>query len=359
MGVFSDISESKIFKDEEVLSTDYVPDILPHRENEIKQIAKNILPLSKGRKAQNTFVYGPPGIGKTSVVKNVFREFEDFSEQVRGIYINCWDFRTPTALLTQIIIELGQFVQRRGWSRDEIMQKLTETLKKRVKGLVICLDEVDQLEMSAIYDLLRIEQYVDTPVGLIFISNDRFVFFKAEPRIRSSLGIEEIEFKPYNHAEMKDILTERAKHAFRSFDQSVITLCSNHAVSKGGDVRIGLQCLLKAGRLADNRGSSKVEVDDAKTVMKDIGKVKPEILKEKINEHEKILLEAIEDGKKYSSGELYEKYKKIAEERFKDDGEIEPVTDRSLRDFVNHLNEIGLLEISDKKVGKSRLIWIK
>ncbi len=359
MGIFSDISESRIFKNEEVLSTEYIPDILPHRENEIKQIARNILPLSKGRKAQNTFIYGPPGIGKTSVIKNVFEEFEKYSDQVRCVYINCWDYRTPTALLTQIIIELGQFVQRRGWSRDEIIQKLTETLKKRAKGLVVCLDEVDQLEMSALYDLLRIGQYVDTPVGIVLISNDQFVFSNAEPRIRSSLGKEDIEFKSYSHVEMKDILEERAKNAFHSYDSVIITLCANHAVKKRGDVRIGLQCLLKAGRMAEEQGAKRVEVEQMKAVIKAVGEVKADILKDKLNNHEKLLLEALSDGKKYTSGELYNRYNEIVKDRFGEKHSIEPVTDRSLRDFVNHLNDVGLIEMSEKKVGKSRLIWIK
>ncbi len=354
MGVFSDLGESRIFKDEEVLSTEHLPEFLPHRESEIKQIARNLLPLSKGKKPQNTFLFGPPGVGKTSVVKYVFREFEDYSEQVRAIYINCWDFRTPTALLTQLIIELGFFVQRRGWSKDEIIGKLAEALNKRAKGVAICLDEVDQLEVSVLYDLLRINQYVKTPVGIVFISNNPHVFLKAEPRIRSSLNSDDIEFKSYNLTEMKDILKERTNEAFHSFDVGVVTLCANHAIKKGGDVRVGLHCLLRAGRLADQKNAIKVTVEHVKQILKDVKDVKPKILEEKANEHEKILLEILKDGKKWASGKLYKKYNEVAKKK-----ELEPVSDRSLRDFVKHLNELNLIEISEKKIGKSRLIWIK
>jgi len=350
MKVFSDIGESSVFKNEEVLLTQYLPEMMPHRDGEIKQIARNLMPLAKGRKSQNTFLFGPPGIGKTSVVKYVFREFEEYSEHVKCVYINCWDHRTPTALLTQLIIELGVFVQRRGWSRDEIMAKLTEVLNKGAKGIALCLDEVDQLDMSALYDLLRINQYAKTPVGIVFISNNPHVFAKAEPRIRSSLGTDNIEFKSYNINEMKNILIERASNTFHSFDPAIVMLCANHAVQKGGDVRVGLQCLLKAGRMTEQKNAKKVRVEHVKPVLKDIDEVKPEILKEKINKHESIVLEVLKDGKKLSSGELYEKYKKLADV---------PVSDRALRDFVNHLHEINLIEISEKKVGKSRMIWLK
>ncbi len=356
MSLFSDMNESRIFKDEEVLSTEYLPKLLPHRENEIKEIARNLSPLSKGKSPTNTFIFGSPGIGKTAVTKYVFSELDDYSEQVETVYINCWDYRTPTALLTQIIISLGFFVQRRGWSRDEIIDKLKEALSKGAKGVAVCLDEVDQLEMSALYDLLRINQYVETPVGLVFISNDSYVFSKAEPRIRSSLGADEIEFKAYTLNEMKEILDERAEKAFQSYNPAIVTLCANHAVNNGGDVRVGLQCLLKAGRKAEESGAEKVVVEHVKEVLDTVKKIKPKILEDKINEHEKILLDILKDGEKLSSGDLYDEYRKRARKKFKDT-DNSPVTDRSLRDFVRHLEDINLIEISEKKVGRSRLIW--
>jgi cell division control protein 6 len=353
MSVFSD-EESGLFVNEDILSTEHLPEMLPHRENDVQQLAHNMMPASRGSKPQNTFIFGPPGIGKTAVVKYVFREFEEYSERVRCIYVNCWDYRTSASLLTQLIIELGVFVQRRGWSRDEIMQKLVEALNKRAKAMIVCLDEVDQLDTDALYDLLRINQYVKTPVGIVFISNNPHVFAKAEPRIQSSLGIEELEFRAYSMDEMKDILGKRAKEAFRAYDAAVVTLAANQAVQKGGDVRIGLQCLMKAGRAAERRNARKVGVDDIKTALRTVDEVKPQIIKDRISEHERLLLDALKDGKKRKSGELYEGYRGLAKK-----AGVEDVTDRALRDFVNHLAELGMLEMSDKKIGKSRLVWLK
>ncbi|PIT85763.1 hypothetical protein COU36_01425, partial [Candidatus Micrarchaeota archaeon CG10_big_fil_rev_8_21_14_0_10_59_7] len=261
---------SGVFVNEDVLSTEHLPEMLPHREGDVQQLARNLMPAARGSRPQNTFIFGPPGIGKTAVVKYVFREFEEYSERVRCVYVNCWDYRTNASLLTQLIIELGVFVQRRGWSRDEIMQKLVEALNKRAKALVVCLDEVDQLDTDALYDLLRINQYVKTSVGVVFVSNNPHVFAKAEPRIRSSLGIEELEFRPYTLDEMKDILGRRAKEAFRAFDTAVVTLAANQGVQKGGDVRVGLQCLMKAGRAAERRNARKVAVEDVKTALKSV-----------------------------------------------------------------------------------------
>jgi len=354
MAVSFDDEDSGVFANEEVLSTEHLPEMLPHRENDVQQLARNLMPAARGNRPQNTFIFGPPGIGKTAVAKYVFRELEEYSERVRCVYVNCWDYRTSASLLTQLIIELGVFVQRRGWSRDEIMQKLVEALNKRTKAMVVCLDEVDQLDSEALYELLRINQYVKTPVGIVFVSNNPHAFAKAEPRIRSSLAIDEIEFRPYTLEEMKDILGRRAKDAFRTFDSAVVTLAANHAVQKGGDVRVGLQCLTKAGRAAERRKARKVAVEDVKTALKSVEEVKPQIIKERVSEHERLLLEALKGGNKRASAELYEKYRSLARK-----AGVEDVTDRALRDFVNHLAELGMIEMSEKKIGKSRLVWLK
>jgi len=335
------ISESKIFKNEEILSSEYLPEMLPHRENQIKELANKLLPAAKGRKPQSTFLFGPPGVGKTAVVKYVFREFEEYSG-IKAIYINCWDYRTAVAVLSKIVIDLGTFVQRRSMSKDEIIEKLKETCSKTRKGLIVCLDEVDQIEKEALYDLLRINQYIENPIGIVFISNNPFVFAEAEPRIRSSLSVEEIKFKAYSLEEMKSILKERAKLAFSGVEEGVVLLAANCAIQKGGDVRVGLDCLQKSGRIAEQENSDKVKVEHIKKILSQVKPAKPEILKEKIDDTEKIILEIVREKRYWLSGELYQSYC----ERFE-----KPVSERLFRDFVNHLAEINLIKIRERKRG--------
>lgn len=341
--------ELKIFKNEEVLSPDYLPDILPHREQQIKQLANNLLPASKGRKPQNTLIFGSPGIGKTAASKYVFREFENYSG-VKTVYLNCWDFNTPSAVLAKLVSEFGFFVQRRGWAKDEIIERLTEALEKSKKALIICLDEVDQLvnkDQKILYDLLRLNQYVKNPIGLIFISNNPHVFANLEPRIMSSLSLDEIEFKPYTLNEMRDILQERVEYGFCSVEQGVVALASAHAINKRGDVRVGLESLLRAGRLAEQENSDKVKVDHLKKVLKEVKQVKPEILKEKINDIEKIIVDIVDVKQRITFDELYDEYFKSVPK---------PLSKRMFREYANHLSEIGLIRIMKKKIGNSRII---
>jgi len=339
-----EISESRIFKDEEILSAEYLPELLPFRENQIQILANNLLPASKGRKPQNTFLFGPPGIGKTASIKFVFRQFEEYSG-IKTIYLNCWDYNTATSVLSKITLEMGIFVQRRGLGKDEVVEKLIEACKKNDKGIMVCLDEVDQLvykDANALYDLLRINQYIDNPFGLVFISNNPNVFMNVEPRIKSSLDIDEIQFKSYTLEEMKKILEERVKLTFRSVEQGVILVCANHALENGGDVRIGLQCLQKAGRVAEAENADKLKVEHVKKVLPQMKKVKPDILKEKISEDEKKILEVLGNRRNALSADLYREYSsKISN----------PISDKIFRQYIEHLAEVGLITVRERKRG--------
>jgi len=339
-----------IFKSEEVLSSEYLPDILPHRESQIKQLADNLLPASKGRNPQNTFIFGSPGIGKTAVSKYVFREFEDYSG-IKTIYMNCWNYNTSLSILTKIVSDFGMFVQRRGWAKDEIISRLTEALEKSKKSLLICLDEVDQLiykDQKVLYDLLRMNQYVKNPIGLIFISNNPHIFATLEPRIMSSLSLDEVEFRPYTLQEMKDILQERVDYGFHSVEEGVVALASVHAINKSCDVRVGLECLVKSGRLAEKEASDKVKVIHVKKVLKTVGEAKPEILKENITAVEKLIVDIVNNKKdNLTFDDLYAIYEKTVGE---------PLTKRMFREYINHLDSVNLIKIGKRKFGKSRFI---
>jgi len=235
---------------------------------------------------------------------------------------------------------LGFPISRRGLAKDEILEKLVENLKKIKKSLIICLDEVDNIipgNQDMLYYLLRINQYVENSVGIIFISNNPFVFAEVDPRIKSSLNVEEIEFRAYSLQEMKDILEERVKNAFYStaVESGITMLIANYA-SKKNDVRAGLETLLRAGRMAEKESSKKVKVEYVKKVLqeKEFGKV---------DETEKNILEVL--GKeKLSISKLYNKYCEISG----------VLSKRKFREHIENLIKANLLKI--KKFGRENFL---
>jgi len=182
------------------------------------------------------------------------------------------------------------------------------------------LDEVDVLikkDQSLLYDFLRIGEYTKQKILLILISNDRYILKNIDERIKSSLSIEEIEFKPYSFLEMKDIVEERMKLAFKSYENGISALVANKAIEKGGDVRIALNILLKAGRLAKD----KLTVDIVKEAMKEENSNEKENF---LNEREKMVLECFSQPKTIE--QVYEELK----------GKID-VSERTLRRIVDDL----------------------
>jgi DNA polymerase III delta prime subunit len=92
MALFKDIlrADETLFKNEYALDYEFIPKLLPYREEQQKYIAKVIAPLLQKRDGRNLFIYGSPGIGKTAAIKWVLRDLEEETTEVHQIYINCW-----------------------------------------------------------------------------------------------------------------------------------------------------------------------------------------------------------------------------------------------------------------------------
>ena len=89
------ISSDTIFKNKEVLRPSYVPEILPHRERQITELASILVPALKGETPSNVFIYGKTGTGKTAVAKFIGNQLVEKGKQLKinthFVYINCAD----------------------------------------------------------------------------------------------------------------------------------------------------------------------------------------------------------------------------------------------------------------------------
>ncbi len=65
------VNGAQIFKDREVLRHDYLPEKLPHREEQIRLLGTIVAPVLKVARCSNIFIYGNTGTGKTAVTKYV------------------------------------------------------------------------------------------------------------------------------------------------------------------------------------------------------------------------------------------------------------------------------------------------
>jgi len=179
-----------------------------------------------------------------------------------------------------------------------------------------------------IYDLTRIpEMYPGQPspiIGVIFISRSLEWHKRLEPSEKSTLGLGIIRFSKYNVDQIRDILDQRKKEAFKPgvVGEDVIDLISYITASPpvNGDVRVGLDLLYFSGNLAENMGASRVLPDHVRKVCSETN---PTITTEDIislNEDDKLILLALVRSLQSSESayvglrELRENYGVICEE---------------------------------------------
>jgi cell division control protein 6 len=234
------------------------------REAELDRIAEAVRPLSRQKPGDNLLVYGPAGVGKTTCTQHVFDQLEE-NTRVTTVYINCWQYNTRSSLLTELLISLGYPAPRKGKPVDELLSKIGEWLDKS-HGVALALDEFDQLEgqTEVIYDLQMLNAEADNHLGMVMVSNQDPRQITLDPRSRSRLNCQTLEFKSYDVTQLTEILDKRVEQAFRpgSVPDEVIDLIAEVVADRSGDCREALRLLLRLGREADRSGESQIAVDD-------------------------------------------------------------------------------------------------
>lgn len=333
--------EHAVFKDERFLYPDFVPERLPHRDAEIDSLVFALKPVTEARKPQNSLVLGKSGTGKTAVVKYVLKELEEFSDRAKSLYLNCFEFNTRHGILTEISNFLGEPTPRRGIATDEAYGQLLVALKKARFTPIIVLDEVDQLmqgnEASKLfYDLLRVVEHEKAGFGLVLISNDFSFSAKLDSRVKSSLAHQTVLFEPYGPQQLKDILRERSQYAFNpsSLDAEAVNVAAAHAAKLGGDARIAIECLLRAGRLAERENAEKLLPEHLRRVFAEVDASGVQKYLGMLSGHEKQLLQLIPGNAEISSGALFKQYRAAVEK---------PLTERSFRSMLSRLESLNLV----------------
>ncbi|RLF43128.1 MAG: cell division control protein Cdc6, partial [Thermoplasmata archaeon] len=156
------LASGNIFKNKEVLRPSYVPDILPHRDTQIEELASILAPALKGETPSNVFIYGKTGTGKTAVARYVGKQLllkgKELNRPTFFIYINCevvdTHYRVLQNIANHFIDDWKERIPFTGWPTDEVYAKLRNHIEKTGGVVIIVLDEVDRLKGDeALYNL--------------------------------------------------------------------------------------------------------------------------------------------------------------------------------------------------------------
>jgi len=362
--IFDDLLlRESIFINREVLTHDYVPDELPHREEEISKLAYILASALKGGKPSNVFMYGKTGTGKTAVARYVLKKLADRASvigmNVSFAYVNCRYRKTNYRVLAKICEELGcSGVPSTGLPTDVVFDKLRNFIERLNRLVIVILDELDWLVRNSgddtLYQLTRINNDLEnSKVSIIGITNDLKFREYLDSRVLSSLSEESIVFKPYNSEQLYDILKMRTQLAFKDgvVSEEALKLAAALAAQEHGDARRAIDLLRVAGEIADRRGDNKLTAEHIMLAQKQVDRDIIEMVIRKLPQQEQLVLLAITvlnngDGQ-ITTGSVKKVYEKICELLG-----YKPITLRRLNDILADLEMLGIITATIKSMGR-------
>ncbi|MBD3318977.1 AAA family ATPase [Candidatus Woesearchaeota archaeon] len=305
MSYFKDFlgADESLFRNEDALDLEWLPKVIPYREEQQQHIATCIKPLLAKRNGKNLFIYGDPGIGKTAATRSLLRDLEETTDEVEGVYINCWQKNTSYKVCVEICHLLGyKFTQNK--NTEEIFAIIKNIVNK--KAAVFVFDETDKIEdFDFLYSILN-DIYRKT---VIVITNYKEWLGSLEPRIRSRLMPDMLEFKKYSVNEIEGILKQRIDYAFVPgvWTGPLIRRIAEKTATVG-DIRAGIYLLRQTGMLADNEGSKKITNEHVEATLAKLdeqGIQKPMDL----DEESRNILTVIKELSPRKIGDLFSAYK--------------------------------------------------
>lgn len=337
-----------IYKNREALSHRFVPNELPHRENEMKILASHFKYAIRNSIPPNLLILGHTGTGKTVTTKKTLQELYKVAyDKVDILYVVVSG--TPFQVLCDISMELNPGMRLRGLGFKEAWNKFRRNLDKS-KITIIVLDEIDKMlvhDSELLYLLSREEN-----ICIVSISNKINVMnMIADRRVLSSFNPIKIVFPRYNATQLQDILWLRAKEAFCEgiFDEDVIPLCAALAMEREGDARYALDLLMYAGDEAVWQASKKVTIEHVKIAVK---KLEEDFIRASVRNlslDQKLLLLAVLEKEGKSPGEIYMLCNKYLE-RFKGT----TLSHRRLSSLLSDLELYGFVMYVRKGMGRGK-----
>jgi len=348
--------DESVFRDEHVFEIDYVPETFRHRESQMESLKYALRPAVRGSRPLNVIARGPPGTGKTTAIQKLYGELGSQTD-VRVARVNCQVDSTRYAVFSRLFEEVFEYEPpASGISFKKLFGQITEKLVEEDEVLAVALDDVNYLfyegeASDTLYSLLRAhEAHSGAKIGVIVVSSDLDldVIESLDGRVQSVFRPEEVYFPKYDEPEIADILSERVERGFHEgvAGAPILDRVAELTAAQGGDLRVGIDLLRRAGLNAEMRASKHVEPEDVEAAFEKSKHVHLSRHLEGLSESERGLLAVLADHEGELAGDIYDHFNAETDLGYTRYSEI-----------VNKLEQLGLIETTYTSVdgrGRSR-----
>ncbi|WP_158855632.1 ORC1-type DNA replication protein [Halorhabdus sp. CUG00001] len=348
--------DESVFRDEHVFEIDHVPETFRHRSSQMESLKYALRPAVRGSRPLNVIARGPPGTGKTTAIQKLYGELRAETD-VRVARVNCQVDSTRYAVFSRLFEEVFEYEPpTSGVSFKKLFGQITEKLVEDEEVLTVALDDVNYLfyegeASDTLYSLLRAhEAHSGAKIGVVVVSSDLDldVIESLDGRVQSVFRPEEVYFPKYDEPEIADILDERVTRGFHDgvIDAPTLDRVAELTAQQGGDLRVGIDLLRRAGLNAEMRASTAVQREDVEDAYEQSKHVHLSRYIKGLSESERALLAVLAEHDGDLAGDIYETFQAETDLGYTRYSEL-----------INKLDQLGLIEATYTSVdgrGRSR-----
>jgi len=331
---------TEIIADPNVLEEEYIPQTLPCRDSQRMELVYCLSPFKNRIRPYDCLCHGPPGTGKTALVKYVLDQIRENTTAL-AFYVNCWENRTLNLILDRLAEQAGIVISEVSYSVK--IARLKNKLKNKI--CMIALDEVDKLDRKDLNDILYMLKELGK-VGIVCISNTRKYVITLDPRITSRLNFRSINFPRYSDEELLIILKHRVEGCRALYPKTYSkAILEKIAELAAGDARVAIQTLRSAAYNAERTNKSKITLKDVEEGYEAVKEIKKKYELEKLTSHHRLIIKILNRHKEISSTNFYNLYKLEANKQ-----EMIAKSRRSFNNYLADLIKLNYIKIERAKV---------
>ena len=356
--------QTSIFADEQVLTEEYTPEGLPERESELETLHMALMPAARGVGANNVFLYGKAGQGKTAAAEVELEELEYHAEHeseildLTTLMISCEGLTSSYQVASRIVQELTDD-RPIGRSTDVVFSMMYDAFDVIGGTIILVLDEIDNIgtDDRILYSIprARAKDYVadDVYPSVIGISNNLQWRDNLSPKVKDSLYDDSIHFAPYDATQLQSILERRTEKAFveGAVSDDPVSLAAAFSAQDKGSARQAIQYLYKAGQLASNRGDDTLTGDHLREAEEQVERKRIVEGIESLTIQGTLALAAITKLELSDYGSIRTKHAYTAYRKLAELIDAEPLVRRRMRDHLLDLDMQGILTAKKQGAG--------